>query len=136
MQPLLFLFCFTFILPRMSGANPWRRAASGFRTIILAGLMAVSHHVLGIAAVALPLSSEFGITREIDDRVMCPLPLWAVALEKVCFSAMQSIIAALLVISHGLLRSSRAVCTPTCTTGFSSRLCWLLSSLLAGSLGS
>ncbi len=99
MQPLLFLFVFTFILPRMSSGNP---LASGsgvdFGTIILPGLMAVAIMFSGIAAVALPLSSEFGITREIDDRVMCPLPLWAVALEKVCFSAMQSIIAALLVI--------------------------------------
>ena len=76
----------------------WPLAAGGLGTIILPGLMAVAIMFSGIAAVALPLSSEFGITREIDDRVMCPLPLWAVALEKVCFSAMQSIIAALLVI--------------------------------------
>jgi ABC-2 type transport system permease protein len=43
------------------------------------------------------LSQEFGITREIDDRVMCPLPVWAVAAEKIVFSAIQSIIAAGLV---------------------------------------
>ncbi len=104
MQPLLFLFVFTFILPRMGGGNPMAvgNVASGptvdFGTILLPGLMAVAIMFSGIAAVALPLSSEFGITREIDDRVMCPLPLWAVALEKVCFSAMQSIIAALMVI--------------------------------------
>jgi ABC-2 type transport system permease protein len=51
----------------------------------------------GIAAVALPLAQEFGITREIDDRVMCPLPVAAVAIEKICFSAMQSVIAAAVV---------------------------------------
>jgi len=82
MQPLLFLFVFTYILPRMSGGNPMA-AGAGFGEIILPGLMAVAIMFSGIAAVALPLSSEFGITREIDDRVMCPLPLWAVALEKV-----------------------------------------------------
>jgi ABC-2 type transport system permease protein len=60
--------------------------------------MAVAIMFTGIAAVALPLSQEFGITREIDDRVMCPLPVAAVALEKVCFSALQSILAALLVL--------------------------------------
>ena len=104
MQPLLFLFVFTFILPRMGGGNPLAAGGSAagppvdFGTILLPGLMAVAIMFSGIAAVALPLSSEFGITREIDDRVMCPLPLWAVALEKVCFSAMQSIVAALLVI--------------------------------------
>jgi ABC-2 type transport system permease protein len=99
MQPLLFLFVFTFILPRMGGANMMAvGAGTDFGTILLPGLMAVAIMFSGIAAVALPLSQEFGVTREIDDRVMCPLPLWAVALEKVCFSAMQSIIAALLVI--------------------------------------
>ena len=98
MQPLLFLFVFTFILPRMGGGNPMATGGTDFGTVILPGLMAVAIMFSGIAAVALPLSSEFGITREIDDRVMCPLPLWAVALEKVCFSAMQSIVAALLVI--------------------------------------
>jgi ABC-2 type transport system permease protein len=51
----------------------------------------------GIAAVALPLAQEFGITREIDDRVMCPLPVAAVAIEKVVFSALQSMIAAAIV---------------------------------------
>ena len=99
MQPLLFLFVFTFILPRMGNGNPMAVAGGAdFGTILLPGLMAVAIMFSGIAGVALPLSSEFGITREIDDRVMCPVPLWAVALEKVCFSAMQSIIAALLVI--------------------------------------
>jgi ABC-2 type transport system permease protein len=52
----------------------------------------------GIAAVALPLSQEFGVTREIDDRVMCPLPVAAVAIEKVCFSSIQSVLAAVLVV--------------------------------------
>jgi len=99
MQPLLFLFVFTFILPRMGGGNPMAMAGgANFGVIILPGLMAVAIMFSGIAAVALPLSAEFGITREIDDRVMCPLPLWAVALEKVCFSAIQSMVAALLVI--------------------------------------
>lgn len=100
MQPLLFLFVFTFILPRMSGPNPMALSGAGvnFGTILLPGLMAVAIMFSGIAAVALPLSQEFGITREIDDRVMCPLPLWAVALEKMSFSALQSVMAALLVI--------------------------------------
>ena len=76
MQPLLFLFVFTFILPRMGTGNPMAMAGGvDFGTILLPGLMAVAIMFSGIAAVALPLSSEFGITREIDDRVMCPLPL-------------------------------------------------------------
>ena len=62
-------------------------AGANFSTVLLPGLMAVAIMFSGIAAVALPLAQEFGITREIDDRVMCPLPVAAVALEKMCFSA-------------------------------------------------
>ena len=96
MQPLLFLFVFTFLFPR----NGQMGALGGaiFATVLLPGLMAVAIMFSGIAAVALPLSQEFGITREIDDRVMCPLPVAAVAAEKVVFSAIQSILAALLVL--------------------------------------
>jgi ABC-2 type transport system permease protein len=59
--------------------------------------MAVAIMFSGIAAVALPLAQEFGTTREIDDRVMCPLPVAAVAIEKIVFSALQSMIAAAIV---------------------------------------
>jgi ABC-2 type transport system permease protein len=133
MQPLLFLFVFTYILPSMSGAGAMGFGV-GFGEIILPGLMAVAIMFSGIAAVALPLSGEFGITREIDDRVMCPLPLWAVAFEKVCFSAVQSIVAALMVIP--MARFVPAVPVKAEVHN------WLLlalvlvaSSLLAGSLG-
>ena len=37
----------------------------------------------GIQAVALPMVQEFGYTKEIEDRVLAPLPVSLVALEKV-----------------------------------------------------
>lgn len=101
MNPLLFLFVFTYIMPHMSGGaalNPSAQmAGANFSTVLLPGLMAVAIMFSGIAAVALPLAQEFGITREIDDRVMCPLPVAAVAIEKIVFSALQSMIAAAIV---------------------------------------
>ncbi len=70
MNPLLFLFVFTFIMPHMSGGaamNPTAAMAGmNFSTVLLPGLMAVAIMFSGIAAVALPLAQEFGITREID----------------------------------------------------------------------
>jgi len=102
MNPLLFLFVFTYIMPHMSGGAPMNPTAAmagqtNFSTVLLPGLMAVAIMFSGIAAIALPLAQEFGITREIDDRVMCPLPVAAVALEKICFSALQSTLAASIV---------------------------------------
>ncbi len=105
MQPLLFAFVFTFVMPHMAGnaaaMSPMGASAAGngggFGTVMLPGLMAVGIMFSGIAAVALPLATEFSITREIDDRVMCPLPIWAVAFEKVFFSSLQSLLAAAIV---------------------------------------
>jgi ABC-2 type transport system permease protein len=102
MNPLLFLFVFTYVMPHMTGsaakASPAAQmagmGAGGFGTVLLPGLMAVAIMFSGIAAVALPLATEFGITREIDDRVMSPLPIEGVALEKIVFSAAQSLVAA------------------------------------------
>src|ERR1700733_13569381 len=73
MNPLLFLFVFTYVFPHMdagAGMNPPGTMGGGaFSTVFLPGLMAVAIMFSGIAAVALPLAQEFGITREIDDRV-------------------------------------------------------------------
>jgi len=133
MQPLLFLFVFTFIMPRMSGGNPMAGGAS-FGTILLPGLMAVAIMFSGIAGVALPLSTEFGITREIDDRVMCPVPVWAVALEKVCFSALQSMVAALLVIPMAIWIPATPV-YPDFHNWLLLLVVLVMASLLAGAMG-
>ena len=133
MQPLLFLFVFTSVMPHMAGGNPMAGGTS-FGTVLLPGLMAVAIMFSGIAAVALPLSSEFGITREIDDRVMSPIPVWAVALEKVCFSALQSIVGSLLVIPMAILIPAKAV-YPDVHNWFLLAAVLILASLLAGALG-
>lgn len=145
MNPLLFLFVFTYVIPGMSGdghgaasaMNPSAgMAAAGvsYSTVLLPGLMAVGIMFSGIAAVALPLAVEFGSTREIDDRVMCPLPVAFVAWEKIVFSAMQSIIAATIV--YPLAYFVPAVHPTTHVTNWFYFIAVLvLSSLTAGALG-
>ena len=132
MQPLLFLFVFTFLLPRIGQGNDV--GGVNFATVLLPGLMAVAIMFSGIAAVALPLSQEFGITREIDDRVMCPLPVATVAAEKVCFSAIQSILAALLVLPLAIWIPATPVYAHIASwTMLIATL--ILASLVAGALG-
>lgn len=133
MQPLLFLFVFTFVMPHMQGGNPMAGGAT-FGQVLLPGLMAVAIMFSGIAGVALPLSTEFGITREIDDRVMCPVPVWAVAIEKICFSAMQSIVGALLVIPMAIWIPAQPV-YPEIHNWFLFIVVMVMASLLAGALG-
>lgn len=140
MNPLLFLFVFTYIMPHMQGGasmNPtaaMANAGGGFSTVLLPGLMAVAIMFSGIAAVALPLAQEFGITREIDDRVMCPLPVWAVAVEKIVFSALQSVIAAGIVFPLAYYIPSTPVQAHVDNWFFLAAVL-VLASLTAGALG-
>jgi len=138
MNPLLFLFVFTYIMPHISGGaamNPTAAMAGGnFSTVLLPGLMAVAIMFSGIAAVALPLAQEFGITREIDDRVMCPLPVAAVAIEKIVFSALQSIIAAAIVFPLAYFVPATPVHAHVTSWPFLI-LVLTLASLTAGALG-
>jgi ABC-2 type transport system permease protein len=138
MNPLLFLFVFTYIMPHMSGGaamNPTAAMAGmNFSTVLLPGLMAVAIMFSGIAAVALPLAQEFGITREIDDRVMCPLPVAAVAIEKICFSAVQSVIAAAVVFPLAYYIPSTPVVAHVSNWPFLLTVL-VLASLTSGALG-
>ncbi|HET7270490.1 MAG TPA: ABC transporter permease, partial [Rubrobacter sp.] len=68
-----------------------------FASILVAGVIAIACIFQGIQAVALPLVQEFGYTREIEDRVMAPLPVWAVAVGKLLAGAVQGLIAAAIV---------------------------------------
>ncbi len=96
MNPVMFTFVFAYVLPKI-GEGFHTVASADFGTILVPGLVAVAMIFQGIAAVALPLVNEFGRTREIEDRIMAPLPVAGVALEKIVFGAMQSIVAALFV---------------------------------------
>ena len=142
MQPLLFLFVFTYVMPHMSGsaasANPMAgmggHIAGGFGTVLLPGLMAVTIRFSGIAAVALPLATDFSITREIDDRVMCPLPVAAVAIEKIVFSSLQSLLGAGVVFPLAYFVPSTPVVVHVESWVFLA-VVLVLASLVAGALG-
>lgn len=141
MNPLLFLFVFTYIMPHMSNgaamnptANMAASSGANFSTVLLPGLMAVAIMFSGIAAVALPLAVDFGSTREIDDRVMCPLPTSFVAIEKIIFSALQSILAAAMVFPLAYYIPSTPVYAHVNSWPFLIAVL-VLASLLAGALG-
>ena len=97
MNPLLFVFVFTYVFPKIGRGLGGPVAGVSFATVLVPGLIAVAVFFQGIAAVALPLSTELGGTREIEDRLMAPLPIALVAFEKVVFSTFQSVLAAIVV---------------------------------------
>ncbi len=99
-QPFLLVFVFLFVFPRIGqgvGAGAGPVAESHFATVLVPGVVAISIMFQGIQAVAMPLATEFGYTREIEDRVQAPCPLWLVAISKVLSAAVQGGIAAVIV---------------------------------------
>ena len=99
-QPFLLVFVFLYVFPRIGqgvGGGTGTVAASHFATVLVPGVVAISVMFQGIQAVALQMSTEFGYTREIEDRVQAPCPIWLVAIAKVLSGAVQGMIAAAIV---------------------------------------
>jgi ABC-2 type transport system permease protein len=99
-QPFLLVFVFLYVFPKIGqgvggGAGPV--ASSHFATVLVPGVVAISIMFQGIQAVALQMSTEFGYTREIEDRVQAPCPIWLVAVAKVLSGAVQGALAAVIV---------------------------------------
>jgi len=99
-QPFLLCFVFLYVFPTIGTGVGGARGPAGesaFATVLVAGVVGLSIMFQGIQAVALPLVQEFGFTREIEDRVLAPLPVELVAVEKVVFGALQGLLAAAIV---------------------------------------
>ena len=110
MQPLLFVFVFTYVMPKigggfMFGGTAGAAAASGsgaagavnFATILVPGLMASMLLMQGIMAVTFPLVMEFSWQRTIEDRALAPVPIGVLATQKITAGAAQAFIGALIV---------------------------------------
>jgi ABC-2 type transport system permease protein len=102
MQPLLFVFVFTYVFPKIGMGVGGTRGEATFSSLLVPGVIAIACIFQGIQAVALPLVTEF-VIGEIEDRVMAPLPVWAVAAEKLLAGALQGLLAALIVFPLALV---------------------------------
>jgi ABC-2 type transport system permease protein len=92
MQPLLFLVVFGYLLPKMNFVG------KGYQTALLPGILAVSLSLSAIQSVALPMVQDFGWTKEIEDRLLAPVPTLVIAAEKIVSAMLQGFIAAAFVL--------------------------------------
>lgn len=97
MQPLLFTFVFAYVFPKIGQGIGGAGGGASFSTILVPGLIAVAIIFQGIQAVALPLVQEFSFTKEIEDRVLAPMPVGLVGFGKVVAGALQAILSAFVV---------------------------------------
>ena len=92
LQPMMFVFIFGRVMVS-SGYMP-----PAYKSLLLPGIMAISMVFTGVWAVAMPLIAEFQFTREIEDRLLAPIEIHWLAIEKVIFGTAQAIVAGLVVI--------------------------------------
>lgn len=99
-QPFLLVFVFLYVFPTIGqgvGSAGGPEGESAFATVLVPGVVGIAIMFQGIQAVAMVMAQEFGFTREIEDRVQAPCPIWLVAVAKVLSGAVQGLLAALIV---------------------------------------
>ena len=92
LQPLLFTFIFGFVMPRLGIIQ------HGYTNMLLPGILGLSMTLSSMQAVALPLVIDFGWTKEIEDRLLAPISISGVAIEKILVGILQGIVAGMVVL--------------------------------------
>jgi ABC-2 type transport system permease protein len=97
LQPLLL----TFVFGRILTSSGMMRV--GYKSVLLPGTVCVCMVLSGVWGVAMPLIAEFQFTREIEDRLLAPIAIGWLAVEKVVVGMIQALVAGLVVISAARL---------------------------------
>jgi ABC-2 type transport system permease protein len=96
-QPLGLLFIFGKVLGELGYAQP------GYAQLLLPGMVALNAFLVSLQNTSFPLVLDFSFSREIEDRLLAPLPISWVAIEKMLFGAVRGIFAAGLMIPIGAI---------------------------------
>jgi ABC-2 type transport system permease protein len=86
-QPLFYLFVFGKVLPLIGSAT------AGFSVMLLPGMVAFTLFLTALQTTSTDLGRDLSVLREIDDRLLAPLPITLVALEKVLLATVRGFIA-------------------------------------------
>ncbi|AHG91186.1 ABC-2 type transporter [Gemmatirosa kalamazoonensis] len=92
MQPLLFVIVFGYLLPKMGFVQ------GSYGAAMLPGILAVSLTMSSVQSVALPMVADFGWTREIEDRLLAPIPSGLLVAQKIVAGALQGVLGAAVVL--------------------------------------
>ena len=103
LQPMLLVFVFGRVL--ISGGF----MPTQYKSLLLPGVIALSMLLSGIQAVAMPLIAELQFTREIEDRLLAPIEIEWVAVEKIISGLLQALVAGLVVLPSAWLLLGKGV---------------------------
>lgn len=101
-QPILVILVFGNILPRLG------LVAEGFGTVMMPGLMAIAVLMAGVQGVLIPLVQDLSGSREVDERLLAPVPVFGVAAGRIVAGAIHASAAglvagpAMILLMHGV----------------------------------
>ena len=88
LQPVFLLFVFGKVLVDLGFAS------AQYSDVLLPGVIALTAFLTALQTTAFPLVIDFSYTKEIEDRLLAPLPTHLVAVEKIVFSLLRALVAA------------------------------------------
>jgi ABC-2 type transport system permease protein len=95
--PLFYLFVFGRVLPEIGAAGP------RYGEQLLPGVLGLTLVLTALPGVALSLVIEFSFTKEIEDRLLAPIPAGLVGVQKLVWAAVRGIIAGVVILPLGAL---------------------------------
>ncbi len=88
LQPVFLLVVFGKVLVQLGFAS------AEYSDVLLPGVIALAAFLTALQTTAFPLVIDFSYTKEIEDRLLAPLPTDLVAVEKIVFSLLRALVAA------------------------------------------
>jgi ABC-2 type transport system permease protein len=101
-QPILVILVFGNILPRLGLVAPT------FGTVMVPGLMAIAILMAGVQGVLIPLTQDLSGSREVDERLLAPIGVLGVSVERIVAGAIHAAAAglvagpAMILLMHGV----------------------------------
>ncbi|WP_405773961.1 ABC transporter permease [Streptomyces sp. NBC_01538] len=74
-----------------------------YGAVLLPGIIALTAFLGALQNTALGLVFDFDVTRELEDRLLLPAPLYVVALAKMAFGALRGVLSAVVILPVGFL---------------------------------
>jgi ABC-2 type transport system permease protein len=96
-QPILVVLVFGNILPRL------HLVADEFRTVMVPGLMSITMLMAGVQGVLMPLVIDLSGSREVEERILAPIGILGVAIQKVVAGAIHAGVAGLIALPAMML---------------------------------
>ena len=97
MLPFMLILLYGYILPRIG------LVSNEFPNQMFPGIVGMSILVTGIHGTAIPLTMDFNVSREIEDRLMVPVNVGVGALAKMCVGIIEAWIGGLIVLPLSLI---------------------------------